>query len=107
MKKWLITAGVLILIGCIVFAGGMDALQWDFNGLSTGKYETNEHTIRDSYQNISVAIDTADITFLPSANAKTSVVCFEKENEKHAISVKDDTLVIELEDNRQWYEHIG
>ncbi len=107
MKKWLIAATLLIIVGCLIFAGGMQGHQWDFSGLETDKYETNAHTISDSYHSISIATDTAGITFLPSADDKTSVVCYELKNAKHAVSVQDDTLTIALEDTRQWYDHIG
>ena len=107
MKKWLITAGVLVIVGCIVFAGAMTAQQWDFDGLSTGKYETNHHAVSKSFQNITVVADTADIAFLPSADGKTSVTCFEDEKDTHTVSVENDTLLIELVETRQWYEYIG
>lgn len=33
-KLWLLAAGVLVLAGCILFAGTMAALGWDFSRLS-------------------------------------------------------------------------
>lgn len=106
-KIWLITATVLILIGCIIFGGAMMALKWDFTKLSTSKLETNEYEISESYKNISIITDTADITFVPTDSAATTVVCREWENSQHSVTVKDKTLTIEMTDTRKWYEYIG
>ncbi len=101
----LIVATSLILIGAIIFGGVMMALDWDFSKISTVKYETNEYEINDSYKNIKVITDTADITFISAENTK--VVCYEETKIKHSVTVKDDTLVIEANDTRKWYEYIG
>lgn len=104
---WLIAAASLVVVGCVVFGSSMRMLNWDFTKLSTTKYETNEYTLVDEYQNISLVADTADIVLLPSETANTSVICYEQKNAKHAVAVKDGTLVIELENTKKWYEYIG
>ncbi len=106
-KVWLITSAVLILSGLIIFGGAMMALKWDFFKLSTEKYETNEHTVSESFKNISVDTDTADIKFEVSKNTQCSVVCVEQANLKHSVNVSDGTLVIKLTDTRKWYEYVG
>ena len=106
-KIWLIIAAFLVLIGCIIFVGVMVALKWDFTKLSTSKYETNRYEFNDNYQNISVITDTADVTFLPSEDSKCYVECYEQSNLKHSVTMKGDTLVIEISDTRKWYEYIG
>ena len=106
-KIWCIVATALILIGCMIFGGAMTMLKWDFTGLSTNKYETNSYEITENYKNISVVTDTADIVFVSSENSECSVTCYEQKNAKHSVSVKDDTLVIEVVDTRKWYEFIG
>lgn len=106
-KLWLIIAASLILIGCCIFGGAITALQWDFTKLSTDKYETNNHSISDNFKNIAISTDTADIAFVPSESAKSLVVCHEQDNTNHIVSVKDETLIIELIDTREWYERIG
>ena len=105
VKIWLIIGASLVLIGAIIFGGVMTTLDWDFLSLSTEKYVTNEYEISDSYDNIKIITDTADIIFVPSENTK--VVCYEETKIKHLVTVKDDTLVIEVNDTRKWYEHIG
>lgn len=104
-KIWLITAGVLVLAGGIVFAGVMTKLNWDFTRLSTVQYETNEYEILEDYQNISITTNTADILFVPSE--ESSVTCYEQKNVNHSVAVMDGILTIQVTDSREWYDHIG
>ena len=106
-KIWLIIASSLILLGCIIFGGAMTMLRWDFTKLSTNKFETSNYEISENYSNISITAGTADIVFMPSENQKTSVVCYEQENMKHSVTVKDDVLAIEVVDTRKWHAYIG
>ncbi|MBQ3482769.1 MAG: DUF4097 family beta strand repeat protein [Clostridia bacterium] len=106
VKIWLIIAASLILIGCVAFVGVMTVLRWDFAKLSTVQYETRTYEIGEDYKNISIVSDTADIVLVPSQDAKSAVECYEQKNVKHAVAVKDSTLVIEITDARKWYERI-
>lgn len=106
-KIWLIIAASLVVIGCIVFGGAMTLFKWDFTKLSTVKYETNDYEITENFKDISIITDTADILFVPCENQETSVVCHEQKNVNHSVTVKDDTLVIEVVDTRKWYEYVG
>lgn len=106
-KIWLITAASLVLIGCIIFGGVMSMLKWDFTKLSTSRYETNNYKITENYSNISIITDTADIVFVFSDDKQCSVECYERENAKHSVTVKDGTLVISVAESGKWYENIG
>ena len=106
-KIWLITAGSLILVGCIIFGGVMTMFDWDFTKLSTAKYETNSYNINEDYTDISITTDTAQIVLVPSKNEESSVVCYEQKNIKHSVKVENGTLLIEVVDTRKWYEYIG
>ena len=83
------------------------ALNWDLSKLATVKYQTSEHTIAESFADISILTDTADITFLPAQSAESIVVCKEQENIRHSVTVEDGTLKITLTDTRKWYEYVG
>ena len=107
MKIWFFIAGLLVVSGCIIFGGVMTVFKWDFTKLQTVKYETNNYDIDEVYKNISIVTNTANIEFVYSQNGKTSVVCYEHKNTKHSVLIKDDTLVIEVDDTRKWYEHVG
>ncbi len=107
VRNWLIIATSLVLVGGIIFGGVMTMLKWDFSKLSTVRYETGEYEINEDYKNISIITKTADILLVPSENSKTSVSCYEQKNLKHSVEVKDGTLIIEVNDSRNWYDHIG
>ena len=107
MKIWLIIAASLLLTGLIIFGSVMTMLAWDFTKLSTVRYEENTHTVGESYKNIFIESDTADIEFIPTDDANTKVVCMDQVKVKHSVTVADDTLIIRIHDTRRWYEHIG
>lgn len=104
---WLIAAAILIILGLVLFTVTMSVNHWDFTKLSTVTYETNTHEISHDFRNISIETDTADILFEPSDDGRCSVVCRETETTPHTVFVEEDTLVIRLDDKREWYEHIG
>ncbi|MBE6590166.1 MAG: DUF4097 domain-containing protein [Ruminococcaceae bacterium] len=106
-KIWLVIAAFLVLIGCILLGGAMAMVDWDLTKLSTNKYETNDYEINECYKSISVITDTADVVFVASENSKCYVSCYEQQNARHSVTVKDGTLFIELVDTRKWYEYIG
>ena len=106
-KIWFITAASLIVVGAIIFSGVMTVLKWDFTKLSTSKYQTNDYEINDTFKNISVSTDTAKIDFVPTDDSKILVSCYEQANEKHEVSVNNETLEIKLKSTKKWYEHIG
>ena len=99
-KIWLLC----VLIGCILFGGAMSLLKWDFTKLSTVQLETNEYAIEETFSDITIYSDTANITFIPAGEAR--IVCYEHPSVKHTVSVADGTLTIRAVDERKWYEHI-
>lgn len=106
-RAWLIAAIVLILAGCVTAVCVLAVLDWDFSRLSTDEYETNTYPVTGDFQNISVRTDTAHVTFLPADGTEAYVVCRERENLRHTVTVADGTLSVELSDERKWYDHIG
>lgn len=106
-KIWLIIAASLLLIGTIMIGVAMIMMNWDFSALSTRKYVTNHYDVSESFANISIVTTSANVQFLPSRDGSCTVVCHEHEKAKHTVNVEDGTLVIQVEDNRKWYDHIG
>lgn len=104
---WLIVAAALVFLSMVFFVITMSMNDWDFAKLSTFKYETNEHEIHDSFVNISINTDTANIYLAPSDDGKCKVVCYESSKTKHTVSVQDETLTLRLHDERKWYDYIG
>lgn len=107
LKIALITAICLMLAGGIIFAGVMTMFNWDFNKLSTVKYETNEYTINKEYKNISIVTNIADTEFLSAEDNITKIICYEQKNMKHSVAAQNDTLEIKVIDERKWYNYIG
>lgn len=111
MKKgtvvWLIIAAALVLAGIIILGGALSMLGWDFNKLSTVKYETNTHEINADFEDISIVSDTSLIKILPSDDDSVKVVCYEEKKAQHKASVSEGALKIEISDSRKWYEHIN
>jgi len=110
MKKttriWLITASALVLFGTILFVIAMTLNHWDFSSLGTVRYETRTMEIRGDFQNISLRCDTEDIFFVPSADGTCKVVVVEQEKVTHTAAAQDGTLLIETDDQREWYDHL-
>ena len=106
-KIWLLSSFSLILLGSITFTATACAVGWDFSKFSTTDFETTTHTLTESFQNLSIDIDTADITFLPSDNEECKVVCYEGVKQKHSVTVENNTLTIQQSDERVWYDHIS
>ncbi len=104
---WLMVAASLLLIGCIIIGGVMAMLNWDFTKLSTTKYETNNYTVQEDFQNIAIVTETANIQLVPSDGHAVTVTCLEQKKLKHTVAVKGDTLYIEIEDTRKWYDFIS
>lgn len=104
---WLVVAGSLVLIGCVLFVGAMTMIDWNFKGLSTARYETEIHEISEEFSNISINTDTAKIIFVLSDDEKCKVECYEQKNAKHSVVVQDDTLSINVVNEIKWYEYIG
>ena len=107
LKIWLIVATALVLVGILIFGSVMTVFNWDFSKLSTSEFETNNHKIGENFNNISVNSDTASITFLPTDDGKCRVVCDEFEKEKHSVRIENGTLKVALNEDKEWYEHIG
>ena len=105
----LIVIGIaLILSGALIFVTVMSINHWDFTKLETTSYTTNTYPIGDTFDNLHIQADTAKIILKPSDNGACRVVCFESEQQKHNVTVKDGTLTVSLTENEQkWYHYIG
>lgn len=106
-KKWLAAAALLTGMGLVILAAAMTILHWDFTKLTTVNYETNTYKISENFSNLSLNTDTADIIFAVSDDGDCRVECYEAENARHSVTIQDNTLVIQVVDNRAWYEYIG
>ena len=103
---FLIIAAVLVIIGALIFTSALFAADFDFNKLSSEKFETNTYTADGNFENIEIECETADVMFKASADGNCRVECNENEKLKHTVTVKDGILRVSANDERKWYDHI-
>lgn len=99
----MIIASSVMLLGLLLFTAAMSASGWDFSKLSSSELQEVSYEFEGEITDISVSIDTEDISFLPSDNGKTKVVCYESEGIGHHVTLEGTTLKISSNDTRKWY----
>ena len=105
MKKGFIIAAIILsAAGLSLIFGALIASGFDFSKFNISKFETNTYTPSGAFDNIEINSPVSDVTFLPSTDGKTSVVCTEREKAKHLVVVEDMTLKIVETDERAWFE---
>ena len=105
-KVWLIIGAVLVALGLIVFTAVAAKVGWNFKKLETSRFVTERYEVSEEFDKISIDVDITDIELLPSEDETCSVVCYEKETLRHAVTLEEETLKITTEDNRKWYQFI-
>ena len=103
----IIVAASLILAGCLIFAVVMTMLNWNFKGLLTTKYVTNEYTVNEKFENIKIVANTEDVILLPSDDESVKVIFYEEEKIKHTANVTDNTIIIDRTNEKRWSDYIG
>lgn len=107
-KKSRLFAILAISLGTLIMLVSLVSCGFNFKDLDTAKKETNEYETSESFNDIYVCSDTADVTFIPTESNSAKVVCKnEKKNMKHDVSVNNGTLEIKINDERKWYDHIN
>ena len=100
MKKsiiWIFATFLLVLVAGIVL----------YSLARPYEIETHEYEIKENFNDIKITTDTADIQFILSENPSTFIICEEEKNANHSVTVKENTLRIEIVDDQKWYEDIG
>lgn len=96
LKKVFIGA---LMVSCTVFSAlGLTAC--------SGKYTTKEHKIDEKVTSVLINTEISDIAFLSSENEECKVVCYERPELEHFITITDGTLKIHQLDKRKWYQFI-
>ncbi len=106
-KKWLIFAASLVILGSLIFTAVMTAFNWNFEKLDTTKYQTKTYTLTETFKEIKINTNTADIVLTKSSDQNCKIICQEEVNASHSVLSKDNLLSIELANNRKWYENVG
>ncbi|MBQ7337083.1 MAG: DUF4097 family beta strand repeat protein [Clostridia bacterium] len=97
----ILAGGVLLLGGCVIF--GAESFEHGAQEYREKTYDMTEQ----SFENIWVQTNVADVSLLPSTDDHCRVVCYESNKMYHTVEVKNGTLVIRAVDSRKWYDHIG
>ncbi len=105
-KVAIITALSLIIAGILIFTATMFTLGFDFSKLDNSKYTTNTYEYSDLIRSIYIDVDTTDVTILPASDNVLKVVCFEKEDAPHSVTIVNNALKINNQE-KKWYEYIS
>ena len=106
-KNLLIIGGILIIVGLVAALIGLISIKFDFSKLDRSSYVTNNHVLNDSFDDIIINSNTADIEFFLSTDGQNKVECFESEKEKHQVIVSNNKLEINVTNKQKWYDYIG
>lgn len=106
-KAWLVIGIVLVLVGVLGFSGVMSAQNWDFFAFDNTKSEIRTIDINESFANISVHSDTADVEFKLSDTGRCRVVTADNPKIEYIVSVENNTLTIKKTDKRNWFERFS
>lgn len=102
MKKGVLA---LIIVGASLFSVGTALF---VTGLVVEKLNrkpiTNTYEITEEVKNFNIDISTADLEFKVSEDGVSKVICNERENEYHEVTVADNTLSIKYKDDLPWYK---
>lgn len=100
---------ILIIAAIFTIAGGIVL------ALTIGSYIknananmiTNNYVVEDAYNKISLDVKTINIEIVSSEDDKTRIDVVEEEKIHHTYKVENNTLIIGVEDNTTWKDHIG
>lgn len=106
-SKLLIFAISLVVFGLLIFFCALWSNDWDFTILSTTENVHNSYEITENFSDISIKADTADILFALAQDGKCRVELYEKTRELHTVLVEDNTLSINVVNQKKWYDYIS
>ncbi len=107
VKISLILATILVVLGLGMFVTVLAVNEFDINKVSGEMTETKEVALTESFNNIDIDVETANIIFIKTDLPEGKVVCQERKRVKYHVSIDEDTLKITVDDNRRWYHYVG
>lgn len=107
MKKGIaIVAAILVVVGAALFVAALISVRFDWSVLGTTRYETNHYAAEGDFQKIEIDTKSTDVALEPSGNDSCYVICRERSNVRHTVTVEDGTLKITAVDERTWIDRI-
>jgi DUF4097 and DUF4098 domain-containing protein YvlB len=107
MKKWILTAVVLVIAGAVICFAAAASMGFDLRRLDTGKYETNTYEVSEPFTAVAVDIDAGNVVIRPSEDGMCKVVCLEEEKQRHDVKVENGTLRIRHPEWKEDFFHFG
>ncbi|MBO5221925.1 MAG: DUF4097 family beta strand repeat protein [Clostridia bacterium] len=105
MKRWMIVAVVLMVLGCVSFAVSFAAAGFDFLSIDSEVLVDQSYSVEESFHSIRVEDDIADVRLVLASENR--VECKESDRVRYSVEVKNQTLVIRAVDLRKWYNYLG
>ena len=94
----LLIGTVAVTVGGVCFGIGM------YNKANNEKVIENKYDITDSFENIDIDLETADLYIKSTDDDKVKVVCNDRKKCYQNVEVVDSTLKIKTVDKRRWFE---
>ena len=98
---------ILVIIGGVICYSALTQINFDFSALNVVQYQTESCEVSEEFQSIRIQGDALDVDFETSADGKCHLLFSDSVKGKHSAVVEEGTLVIQMTDDREWYEHFG
>ncbi|MCQ2455750.1 MAG: DUF4097 domain-containing protein [Clostridia bacterium] len=105
MKKAIIIAVILLVVGCAVAALTLAIYGWD-NLNMDAEYTDQTYTF-DRVNSLVVDVKSSNVTVCTTSEKTCKVVCHDSRFLKHYPKLEEGKLTIEETDERRWYDYIG
>lgn len=106
MKKVLVIALILVILGAILFAVGFAAKGFRISS-TYGDFHTESVTVEDSFEGIQIKGSYHVLRVIPSEEDTCHAEFDASEKITTTVEVADGVLTVQQKDLRKWYEFIG
>lgn len=106
-KIWLLTAAALVLIGLLCMGYVLLQNHGGNSPFGTVSLITDTVKIEEDFRSMDIRSDTEEIRLVPTEDGTCSVRFYLPQDIQHTAVVEDETLVIKIEDKREWLDQIG
>lgn len=97
----------LIAIGLVTSFIGLVSMNFDITKINDVTYSDETYSVNEDFSNVYISSIGGEIKLLRSDDALCKVLVNENSKISCSVRTEDDTLHIDLRDNRKWYEHIS
>lgn len=107
MKKAILIATILLLVGILICAGVLFATNFDFTMLGTDQALPVSETVTGDFLDIQIELDTTDVEFRHSQDGSCRIEGNYPQHMPITAVVENSVLTVKQNDQRKWYHHIG